>query len=181
MTRTRVGTKLAAVLIAGGLALGAAACSEDDDDIATTGDASGEDEQAGQAPAAPGGGAAPAPGAGAEEGGGAEGGEAGGGAEEGGGEAEGGAAEGGEAEEGGGAELVITDITFPESLEVGAGETITVVNEDAAPHTVTAEDDSFDVDVEGEATVDFDAPDEAGDYEVVCDIHPSMEMTITVT
>lgn len=145
-TRTTIRTKAAVALLATGLALVGAACSDEDDDVAVT----GQDDAADTADDAAGDDAA-----------------------------------GDDAAEddaaSGGAELVIADIAFPDSLEVGAGQTVSIVNEDTAAHTVTADDGSFDVDVDGEGTATFDAPAEAGDYAVVCEIHPAMEMTITVT
>jgi plastocyanin len=79
------------------------------------------------------------------------------------------------------AELTIEGTAFPATLEVASGATVTVVNEDALPHTVTSEDGGFDVEVPESETTEFDAPTEPGDYDVVCEIHPSMTMTLTVT
>lgn len=153
MISDKLRTKLVVAIVAGLVVVGAAACGDEDEDVAITG---------GQEDAAAEGGTVADPSA--EQGDGAE---------------EDGAA--GEEDGAGGAELVIADIAFPDALEVGPGETINVVNEDTAPHTVTSEDGGFDVDVDGEGTASFDAPDEAGDFAVICEIHPNMEMTITVT
>jgi plastocyanin len=79
------------------------------------------------------------------------------------------------------AELTIQDTAFPDTLEVASGATVTVINEDAFEHTVTSEDGGFDVEVGASETTEFDAPTEPGDYDVVCEIHPSMSMTLTVT
>lgn len=67
----------------------------------------------------------------------------------------------------------------PESIAPGA--TVTVVNEDSAPHTVTAEGDGgFDVEAAAGETVTFTAPEEAGEYEIICTYHPEMSGTLVV-
>jgi plastocyanin len=75
----------------------------------------------------------------------------------------------------------------PSELTISAGTSVTFVNEDAAPHTAThgsggaaADDPLFDERLGGgdAATVTFDEP---GTYEVTCTLHPTMNMTITVT
>ncbi|MBG6226453.1 plastocyanin [Arthrobacter sp. CAN_A2] len=72
------------------------------------------------------------------------------------------------------------DYDMPESIAPGA--TVTVINEDDAPHTVTAKDDGgFDVDVPAGETATFTAPEEAGDYEVICTYHPQMSGTLVIS
>lgn len=89
------------------------------------------------------------------------------------------------ADDGGGAQegaITITAFAF-DDVTAAAGETIAVVNETGAPHTVTADEgDAFDsgqvaANSEGEVTV----PDEPGTYEFHCEVHPSMTGTLTVT
>ncbi|WP_162150225.1 cupredoxin domain-containing protein [Arthrobacter sp. H14] len=80
-------------------------------------------------------------------------------------------------------EVVITVEGFkfegPESVSPGA--TITVVNKDLAPHTVTSEEEGvFDVQFEGGETVTFTAPEEPGEYPYICTIHPAMMATLVV-
>jgi plastocyanin len=71
------------------------------------------------------------------------------------------------------------EYVMPETIAPGA--TVTVINEDDAPHTVTAKDEGgFDVDVSGGETVTFTAPDEAGEYAVICTYHPAMSGTLVV-
>jgi plastocyanin len=77
--------------------------------------------------------------------------------------------------------LVIVDFGFePETLDVEAGATIEVVNEDAVTHTVTAEDGSFDVRLAGGGDRATFTVDDAGSYPFACAIHPSMTGTIVV-
>jgi plastocyanin len=71
----------------------------------------------------------------------------------------------------------------PDPVTVRAGQRITVVNEDSAPHTVTEEggSPSFDSDtVKGGASgsITFD---EAGTFKYFCLFHPTMKGSVTVT
>jgi plastocyanin len=68
----------------------------------------------------------------------------------------------------------------PEELRVEAGTEVVFRNEDSDPHTVTADDDSFD---SGEIApgsdyhYTFDSPGECG---IHCDLHPNMKMKVIV-
>jgi plastocyanin len=63
-----------------------------------------------------------------------------------------------------------------------AGATIEVTNQDGVPHTVTADDDSFDTEViDGGGTATFVAPSAPGEYAIHCTIHSTMQGAITVT
>lgn len=78
--------------------------------------------------------------------------------------------------------IVIKNFAYePPSLTVAPGATIAVVNEDAAPHTVTAEDKSFD---SGNLTRgqrgQISAPTKPGSYRYICTIHPFMAGTLMV-
>lgn len=86
-----------------------------------------------------------------------------------------------EGEEGGAADgLVIEGFTFPEH-SVAAGDTVSVTNEDGAPHTVTSDDDAWDeVEIGGGGTGEFAAPSEAGEYAYHCEIHTTMTGTLVV-
>lgn len=78
-------------------------------------------------------------------------------------------------------DVVITIKGFEYVLpaSVPAGSTITVVNEDREPHTVTATGEKvFDVNVAGGATETFTAA--AGTYEFVCTFHGNMKGTLVV-
>jgi plastocyanin len=77
--------------------------------------------------------------------------------------------------------LTIKSFTFS-PLTVAAGATVEVSNRDGVPHTVTADDGTFDtklVDAGGTAT--FVAPSRPGAYAIHCTVHSSMKSTITVT
>ncbi len=69
--------------------------------------------------------------------------------------------------------IVIVDLAYQVPLEVPAGVTVTVRNDDQVTHTVTADDGSFDVEVAGGATQTFSAPS-AGSYAFHCEIHAAM-------
>lgn len=76
--------------------------------------------------------------------------------------------------------ITIRDFEYVIPASIAPGATVTVVNEDDAPHTVTAEDDGFDVDVRGGETVTFTAPEEPGEYAVICVYHPEMSRTLVI-
>lgn len=61
-----------------------------------------------------------------------------------------------------------------------AGEVITIENKDTAGHTVTADDDSFDIPVGPGASAELVIP-AAGTYAIHCNIHSSMTGTIVVS
>ncbi|HEX6422710.1 MAG TPA: cupredoxin domain-containing protein [Acidimicrobiales bacterium] len=91
--------------------------------------------------------------------------------------------EGGAPDDGGpdasGATLEITAIEY-DDVSAPAGGTLEIVNSSGAPHTFTADDESFDVSDIGDGdTVTADVPDEPGEYPFHCEIHPSMRATLT--
>jgi plastocyanin len=75
----------------------------------------------------------------------------------------------------------IADFSFsPKDITVRTGTTVTWTNEGRAPHTVTADEDSFDskrMNSGATFSVTFDTP---GTFEYHCDIHPSMTGEVTV-
>jgi plastocyanin len=80
-------------------------------------------------------------------------------------------------------EIAMSSVTFaPRTLSVKAGTTITWTNAESIPHTVTANDRSFDSGVlqeGGTFSHMFDAP---GTFEYICAIHPEqMRADVTVT
>ncbi len=78
--------------------------------------------------------------------------------------------------------IVIKNFSFvPASLTVAPGTKIAVMNEDQAPHTVTANDKSFDTGViPGGQRGEFTAPTKPGSYPYVCTIHQYMTGTLIV-
>ena len=76
--------------------------------------------------------------------------------------------------------ITISDFAFESPDSVSPGQTIKVTNEDDVLHTVTADDGSFDVPVDGGATVTFKAPTEAGKFPFICTPHPTMTSTLVV-
>lgn len=77
--------------------------------------------------------------------------------------------------------VTIADFAFgPESIEIAAGTTVVWKNEDAAPHTATADDESFDsgrLDTGTSFSQTFATP---GEYAYHCAYHP-MVATVHVT
>jgi plastocyanin len=70
----------------------------------------------------------------------------------------------------------------PNRIEINVGDTVTCINNDSSPHTVTSSNDSaFDSDVlmRGE-TFSFTF-DKEGEYPYFCTLHPSMVGTVIVT
>jgi plastocyanin len=69
----------------------------------------------------------------------------------------------------------------PATITVPVGTTVTWTNQDAAPHTATADDKSFDtgrLDQGKSGSVTFDKP---GTYTYTCTFHPNMKGTVVVT
>jgi len=99
------------------------------------------------------------------------------------GDTEAGEAEEGEAEEGagGGSGITISGFAFSE-VTAAPGATVTVTNEDAAPHTVTADDEGAfeEVRVDGGSSGELTAPSEPGEYPFHCEIHRNMTGTLVV-
>lgn len=78
--------------------------------------------------------------------------------------------------------ITIKDFEYEMPDTIAPGAMVTVINEDDAPHTVTAEDDGgFDVDVPPGETVTFTAPEEPGEYAVICTYHPEMSGTLVIS
>ncbi|MFE7354865.1 cupredoxin family copper-binding protein [Streptomyces sp. NPDC057543] len=85
------------------------------------------------------------------------------------------------------ARITIKNFAFtPTQLTVPAGARITVVNEDAVAHTVTAtagatNGKTFDTgDIAPGKTATFTAPVNPGTYPYICTIHPYMKGSLTV-
>ncbi len=74
----------------------------------------------------------------------------------------------------------------PEELTIAAGTTVRFLNVDSFAHTVTegtggqaVDDPIVDKDLEPNKSVGVTF-DEPGTYEITCELHPTMQMTITV-
>lgn len=78
-----------------------------------------------------------------------------------------------------GGEYEITEIAYTDAT-AAAGSTLTINDTSGTAHTFTADDGAFDVPVPGDSIARFDVPAEAGDYPFHCEIHPSMQATLTV-
>jgi plastocyanin len=68
----------------------------------------------------------------------------------------------------------------PASVTVAAGDTISWTNEDAAAHTVTADDGSFDTGTLDKGASGSHTFASAGTFAYHCTIHPTMHGTVTV-
>ncbi|MFE4636227.1 cupredoxin domain-containing protein [Streptomyces sp. NPDC056773] len=83
-----------------------------------------------------------------------------------------------------GTEVRIKGFKFiPADVKVAAGAKVTVINEDSAPHTLTAtEGYAFDTGtIEGGASGTFTAPSKPGSYSFYCSVHPDMKGTLVVS
>lgn len=76
----------------------------------------------------------------------------------------------------------IVDFAFvPANLTVAAGDSVTFVNEDSAPHTATADSGAFDTGTLNsgqQATLTFQG---AATFTYFCAIHPRMKGSVTVS
>ena len=75
----------------------------------------------------------------------------------------------------------IRDFSFsPENLTIGAGDSVTFVNMDSAPHTATADNGGFDTGTlsKGQKTT-LKFPSK-GKFSYFCAIHPNMKGSITI-
>lgn len=78
-------------------------------------------------------------------------------------------------------QVEIVDFRFdPPTITVPAGTEVSWTNRDAAAHTATAEDGSFDSGTLKKGDDGAVALDEPGSYEYLCEFHPFMEGTVEV-
>lgn len=68
----------------------------------------------------------------------------------------------------------------PDPTTIQAGGKVSWMNEDAAPHTATADDGSFDTGTIEEGKLKAESFKQAGTYTYFCTIHPSMHGTVEV-
>lgn len=77
-------------------------------------------------------------------------------------------------------EFTVKGYKFP-AFTASPGQTLTLVDGDSEPHTVTADDGSFDSGTfDNTAPGSLVAPSTPGTYAVHCTVHPSMHGTLTV-
>jgi plastocyanin len=77
--------------------------------------------------------------------------------------------------------ITIKDFQYnPADLAVKVGEKITVTNSDSAPHTVTARDGSFNVDVPPNGSATFTVP-KPGSHPYYCTYHTSEHNPAQIT
>ena len=69
----------------------------------------------------------------------------------------------------------------PGEIEVAVGDEVTWTNDDDTTHTVTADDASFDLSLDGSGTTASQTFDEAGEFPYHCSIHGSMVGTVVVS
>jgi plastocyanin len=69
----------------------------------------------------------------------------------------------------------------PNPVEIGAGDTVTWVNDDSTVHTATASDGTFDSDILLRGDTFSFTFDREGEYQYFCDVHPNMVGTVVVT
>lgn len=86
--------------------------------------------------------------------------------------------DGGDAGSSGG--IVISGFAYQVPNGIVVGDTITVTNEDGAPHTFTAEDGSFGTSTLSGGDSEDVTFDSAGEFAVFCEIHSSMSGSVTV-
>lgn len=78
--------------------------------------------------------------------------------------------------------VTIEAFDFGAPIAVGRGASITVTNVDGVAHTLTASDGQFDTgNIGGGASASLTAPSASGSYAFLCQIHPSMTGTLSVT
>jgi plastocyanin len=81
-----------------------------------------------------------------------------------------------------GSTITIQSFAFGAPLTMKPGQAVSVVNQDSAPHTVTADDGkSFDAKAGPGGSGSFTAPMAPGTYAFHCSVHPNMHGSLTVT
>jgi plastocyanin len=75
----------------------------------------------------------------------------------------------------------IVEFTYqPDPVVVQAGGKVTWQNEDTAPHTATADDDSFDTGTIEKGKTGSETFKEPGTFAYFCELHPTMRGTVEV-
>jgi plastocyanin len=77
--------------------------------------------------------------------------------------------------------VAIVEFTYqPDPVVVQAGGKVTWQNEDTAPHTATADDESWDTGTIEKGKIGSETFKEAGTFAYYCEIHPTMRGTVEV-
>jgi plastocyanin len=77
--------------------------------------------------------------------------------------------------------IEIVEFTYdPDPVTIEEGGKVTWINRDSAPHTATADDESFDTGTLEEGKLKSETFKEPGTYAYYCEIHPNMHGTIEV-
>lgn len=75
----------------------------------------------------------------------------------------------------------IVEFTYqPDPVVVQAGGKVTWQNQDSAPHTATADDDSWDTGTIEQGKIGSETFKEPGTFSYYCEIHPTMKGTVEV-
>jgi plastocyanin len=75
----------------------------------------------------------------------------------------------------------IVEFTYqPDPVTVAVGGKVTWQNQDAAPHTATADDGSFDTGTIEQGKLGSETFKEVGTYPYFCEIHPDMRGSVEV-
>jgi plastocyanin len=78
-------------------------------------------------------------------------------------------------------QIVISNMAYTVPPSLSPGQKLTIVNNDEANHTVTADNNSFDIVISGSGGVmDFTAPTTPGTYPFHCKYHSNMHGVLTV-
>ncbi len=75
---------------------------------------------------------------------------------------------------------IVNFLYEPDPVRVETGGKVTWQNMDAAPHTATADDGSFDTETLEEGKLKSESFKKAGTYTYFCEIHPDMRGTVEV-
>lgn len=77
--------------------------------------------------------------------------------------------------------IIIEDFAYaPGNLQVPLGANVTWTNRDGAPHSATAQDESWDTGVLGKGKSGTVAFSIAGTFDYYCSVHPSMKARLVV-
>jgi plastocyanin len=79
------------------------------------------------------------------------------------------------------AKVEIVDFAYdPDPVTIQVGGKVIWQNKDAAPHTATADDGSFDTGTIEQGKIKSETFKQAGTYSYFCEIHPTMHGTVEV-